>query len=211
MTFSEKVFETGIVPVVVLNNVEDAVPLAGALLKGGIDFMEITFRTECAAECISVISKEVPDMTVGAGTVLNVEQAKLAVKSGAKFIVSPDLDEATVKWALDNDIPIIPGVVTPTEIVKAIGLGLKVVKFFPADVFGGIKAIAALSAPFKQVKFLPTGGISEANLSEFAANKSVIAVGGSWVCKNDDILNHDWEKITKLSGNAVKIIKENRT
>ncbi|MBQ5768780.1 MAG: bifunctional 4-hydroxy-2-oxoglutarate aldolase/2-dehydro-3-deoxy-phosphogluconate aldolase [Clostridiales bacterium] len=211
MTFSEKVFETGIVPVVVLNNVEDAVPLAGALLKGGIDFMEITFRTECAAECISVISKEVPDMTVGAGTVLNVEQAKLAVDCGAKFIVSPGLDEATVKWAIENDIPVIPGTVTPTEIMKAISLGLKVVKFFPADVYGGIKAIKALSAPFGQVKFLPTGGVSEANLNEFAANKSVIAVGGSWVCKKDDIINHDWDKITMLSKNAVKIIKENRT
>ena len=211
MTFSEKVFETGIVPVVVLNNVEDAVPLAGALLKGGIDFMEITFRTECAAECISVISKEVPDMTVGAGTVLNVEQAKLAVDCGAKFIVSPGLDEATVKWAIENDIPVIPGTVTPTEIMKAISLGLKVVKFFAADVYGGIKAIKALSAPFGQVKFLPTGGVSEANLNEFAANKSVIAVGGSWVCKKDDIINHDWEKITMLSENAVKIIKENRT
>ncbi len=211
MTFSEKVFETGIVPVVVLNNVEDAVPLADALLKGGIDFMEITFRTECAAECISVISKEVPDMIVGAGTVLNVEQAKLAVDSGAKFIVSPGLDEATVKWAIENDIPVIPGAVTPTEIMKAISLGLKVVKFFPADVYGGIKAIKALSAPFGQVKFLPTGGVSEANLSEFASNKSVIAVGGSWVCKNDDIIKHDWNKITELSGNAVRIIKENRT
>ena len=211
MTFSEKVFETGIIPVVVLNNVEDAVPLAGALLKGGIDFMEITFRTECAAECISVISKEVPDMTVGAGTVLNVEQAKLAVDCGAKFIVSPGLDEATVKWAIENDIPVIPGTVTPTEIMKAISLGLKVVKFFPADVYGGIKAIKALSAPFGQVKFLPTGGVSEANLNEFAANKSVIAVGGSWVCKKDDIINHDWDKITMLSENAVKIIKENRT
>ena len=210
MTFSEKVFETGIVPVVVLNNVEDAVPLAGALLKGGIDFMEITFRTECAAECISVISKEVPDMTVGAGTVLNVEQAKLAVDCGAKFIVSPGLDEATVKWAIENDIPVIPGTVTPTEIMKAISLGLKVVKFFPADVYGGIKAIKALSAPFGQVKFLPTGGVSEANLNEFAANKSVIAVGGSWVCKKDDIINHDWEKITTLSSNAVRIIKETR-
>ena len=211
MTFSEKVFDTGIVPVVVLNNVEDAVPLAGALLKGGIDFMEITFRTECAAECISVISKEVPDMTVGAGTVLNVEQAKLAVDCGAKFIVSPGLDEATVKWAIENDIPVIPGTVTPTEIMKAISLGLKVVKFFPADVYGGIKAIKALSAPFGQVKFLPTGGVSEANLNEFAANKSVIAVGGSWVCKKDDIINHDWDKITMLSESAVKIIKENRT
>ena len=211
MTFSEKVYETGIVPVVVLNNVEDAVPLAGALLKGGIDFMEITFRTECAAECISVISREVPEMTVGAGTVLNVDQAKLAVEKGAKFIVSPGLDEETVLWALENYIPVIPGAVTPTEIMKAIGLGLKVVKFFPADVYGGIKAIKALSAPFGQVKFLPTGGVSEANLKDFITNKSVAAVGGSWVCKKDDIINHDWDKITELSANAVKIIKENRT
>ena len=120
MTFSEKVFATGIVPVVVLNKVEDAVPLADALLKGGIDFMEITFRTECAAECISVISREVPDMTVGAGTVLNVDQAKIAVDKGARFIVSPGLDEETVKWALENNIPVIPGAVTPTEIMKAI-------------------------------------------------------------------------------------------
>ena len=211
MTFQDKVFETGIVPVVVLNKVEDAVPLAAALLKGKINFMEITFRTECAAECISVISREVPDMIVGAGTVINVEQAKTAVESGAKFIVSPGLDEETVRWAQDNDIPVIPGAVTPTEIMKALNMGLKVIKFFPADVFGGIKAIKALSAPFGQVKFLPTGGVSEANLKEFVENKSVVAVGGSWVCKKDDIANHDWDKITALSENAVRIIKETRS
>lgn len=211
MTFSEKVFATGIVPVVVLNNVEDALPLSKALLKGGIDFMEITFRTECAADCIEVISREVPEMTVGAGTVLNVSQARLAVGKGAKFIVSPGLDEETVRWCLDNDIPVVPGTVTPTEIMKAISLGLKVVKFFPADVYGGIKAIKALSAPFGQIKFLPTGGVSEINLGEFIGNKSVAAVGGSWVCKKDDILNHDWDKITALSSNAIKIIKETRS
>lgn len=210
MTFSEKVYKTGIVPVVVLNRVEDAVPLADALLKGGIDLMEITFRTECAAECISAISGNVPDMTVGAGTVLNVEQAKLAVKNGAKFIVSPGLDEETVRWAVENDIPVVPGAVTPTEIMKAIDLGLKVIKFFPADVYGGIKAIKALSAPFGQVKFLPTGGVSEANLKDFIGSSAVAAVGGSWVCKKDDIINQDWDKITALSANAVKIIKETR-
>ena len=149
-------------------------------------------------------------MTVGAGTVLNAEQAKLAVEKGAKFIVSPGLDEETVKWALANDIPVIPGCVTPTEIMKAISLGLKVVKFFPADVYGGIKAIKALAAPFGQVKFLPTGGVSEANLSDFTGNRSVAAVGGSWVCKKDDVLEHNWEKITALSENAVRIIKETR-
>ena len=210
MSFSEKVFEAGIVPVVVLNNVEDAVPLARALLKGGICFMEITFRTECAAECISVISKEVPEVIVGAGTILNVDQAKTAVECGAKFIVSPGIDEETVRWAIENDIPVIPGAVTPTEIMKAISLGLKTVKFFPADVYGGIKAIKALSAPFGQVKFLPTGGVSEANLKDFISCSSVAAIGGSWVCKKDDIANHDWDKITALSANAVKIIKETR-
>ncbi len=210
MTFTDRIFEAGIVPVVVLEKKEDAVPLANALLKGGISFMEITFRTACAAECIEIISKEVPDMTVGAGTVLNAEQAKLAVEKGAKFIVSPGLDEETVKWALANDIPVIPGCVTPTEIMKAISLGLKVVKFFPADVYGGIKAIKALAAPFGQVKFLPTGGVSEANLSDFTGNRSVAAVGGSWVCKKDDVLEHNWEKITALSENAVRIIKETR-
>ena len=210
MTFTDRIFEAGIVPVVVLEKTEDAVPLANALLKGGISFMEITFRTACAAECIEIISKEVPDMTVGAGAVLNAEQAKLAVEKGAKFIVSPGLDEETVKWALANDIPVIPGCVTPTEIMKAISLGLKVVKFFPADVYGGIKAIKALAAPFGQVKFLPTGGVSEANLSDFTGNRSVAAVGGSWVCKKDDVLEHNWEKITALSENAVRIIKETR-
>ena len=210
MNFTDRVCEVGIVPVVVLNRVEDAVPLAGALLKGGITFMEITFRTECAADCIEVISREVPDMTVGAGTVINVEQAKTAVAGGAKFIVSPGFDEETVRWALDNDIPVIPGTVTPTEIMKAVGMGLRVLKFFPADVYGGIKAIKALSAPFGQVRFLPTGGVSPDNLKDFISNKAVAAVGGSWVCKKDDIANHDWDKITALSAEAVKTIKEMR-
>ena len=210
MNFTDRVCEAGIVPVVVLNRVEDAVPLAGALLKGGITFMEITFRTECAADCIEVISREVPDMTVGAGTVINVEQAKTAVARGAKFIVSPGLDEETVRWALDNDISVIPGTVTPTEVMKAVGMGLRVLKFFPADVYGGIKAIKALSAPFGQVRFLPTGGVSPDNLKDFISNKAVAAVGGSWVCKKDDIANHDWDKITALSAEAVQAIKEIR-
>lgn len=210
MNFTDRVCEAGIVPVVVLNRVEDAVPLAGALLKGGITFMEITFRTECAADCIEVISREVPDMTVGAGTVINVEQAKTAVAGGAKFIVSPGFDEETVRWALDNDIPVIPGTVTPTEIMKAVGMGLRVLKLFPADVYGGIKAIKALSAPFGQVRFLPTGGVSPDNLKDFISNKAVAAVGGSWVCKKDDIANRDWDKITALSAEAVKTIKEMR-
>lgn len=211
MSFTDKVTEAGIVPVVVLNKVEDAVPLAGALLNGGITFMEITFRTECAADCIETISREVPDMVVGAGTVINVDQAKTAVSKGAKFIVSPGFDEETVRWCLDNDIPVIPGTVTPTEIMKAVRMGLRVLKFFPADVYGGIKAIKALSAPFAQVKFLPTGGVSPDNLAEFIGNKAVAAVGGSWVCKKDDIAGHEWDKITTLAADAVRTIKETRS
>ena len=210
MTFFEKVYKTGIVPVVVLDRAEDAIPLAQALLRGGIDFMEITFRTECAADAISLISREVPEMTVGAGTVINISQAAKAVESGAQFIVSPGLDNGVIFWAKDNDIPVIPGAVTPSEIMKAISFELNVIKFFPADVFGGIKAIKALSAPFGQVKFLPTGGVSESNLKEFIENRSVAAVGGSWVCKKDDIANHDWDKIEILAANAVKIIREAR-
>ena len=210
MSFFEKVYETGIVPVVVLEKAEDALPLARALLKGGIDFMEITFRTSCAAEAIALISREVPEMTVGAGTIIETEQAELAVESGAQFLVSPGFDLGVVYWAKEHDIPLITGAVTPTEIMMALSYDLSVLKFFPADVFGGIKAIKALSAPFGQVRFLPTGGVSESNLHEFISNKSVIAVGGSWICKKDDIAAHDWDKITALSQAAINIIKETR-
>ena len=202
---------TGIVPVVVLNKVSDAQPLAQALIAGGLPCAEVTFRTDAAEESILAIAKTFPQMLIGAGTVLSVEQVDRAVGAGAKFIVSPGLNPKVVEYCIKKGYPVCPGIMTPTELEVALGFGLDVVKFFPADVYGGIKAIKALSAPFGQVKFLPTGGVSEANLSEFASNKSVIAVGGSWVCKKDDILNHDWEKITMLSGNAVRIIKETRT
>ena len=200
----------GIVPVIKIDDAKDAAPLAKALIDGGLPCAEVTFRTACAKEAIAIIAKEYPEMIVGAGTVLTKAQVDDAIEAGAKFIVSPGIDEETVRWAIENDIPVIPGAVTPTEIMKAISLGLKTVKFFPADVYGGIKAIKALSAPFGQVQFLPTGGVSESNLAEFIGNKSVCAVGGSWVCKKDDVLSHYWDKITALASNAVKIIKETR-
>ena len=198
MTVMERLARSVIVPVVVLEDAKDAVPAANAMLKGGIDTMEITFRTECASECIKAVSENCPDMRVGAGTVLNVEQAKLAVKMGAKFIVSPGFDADVVDWCIKNEIPVVPGCVTPTEIMMAVNRGLKVVKFFPANVYGGLNAMKNLSAPFTGVKFLPTGGVNAANIKEYVSAPFIFAVGGSWVCPKKEVAAGDFEKITQL-------------
>ncbi|WP_432709032.1 bifunctional 4-hydroxy-2-oxoglutarate aldolase/2-dehydro-3-deoxy-phosphogluconate aldolase [Pedobacter sp.] len=157
MNISEKIIETGIVPVVVLDKSEDAVPLAKALLAGGINFMEITLRTSCALDSIKSVSQNVEGMIVGAGTVINKDQAKAAVEAGAKFIVSPGLDEETVIWCNENNITCCPGCVTPTEIMTALEEGVSVLKFFPASVYGGVKAMKAMAGPFPEVRFIPTG------------------------------------------------------
>ena len=193
-----KMAESGVVPVVVLENAEDAVPTAKAMLAGGICVMEITFRTAAAADSIRAVAKEVPDMVVGAGTVINIDQAKLAVECGAKFIVSPGYDEETVAWCCDNGIPVTPGCATPTEIMMALKHNLKVVKFFPANVYGGLKALKALSGPFVGLKFIPTGGVSQENLAEFIVAPFIHAVGGSWICPKADIAAHNFDKITLL-------------
>ena len=192
----------GVVPVVVLDNAADAVPTAKAMVAGGIDVMEITFRTAAAADSIRAVAAEVPEMLVGAGTVLNLEQCKLAVECGAKFIVSPGYDEETVAWCVENGVAVTPGCVTPTEIMAALKHGLKVVKFFPANVYGGLNAIKALSGPFVGLKFIPTGGVNQQNLGEFVYNPSIHAVGGSWVCPKADIAAHNFDKITQLCAEA---------
>ena len=192
----------GVVPVVVLDKAEDAVPTARAMVAGGIDVMEITFRTAAAADSIRAVAAEVPEMLVGAGTVLNLEQCKLAVECGAKFIVSPGYDEETVAWCVENGVAVTPGCVTPTEIMAALKHGLKVVKFFPANVYGGLNAIKALSGPFVGLKFIPTGGVNQQNLGEFVSNPSIHAVGGSWVCPKADIAAHNFDKITQLCAEA---------
>ena len=198
MTVMERLARSVIVPVVVLEDAKDAVPTANAMLKGGIDTMEITFRTECAPECIKAVSENSPDMLVGAGTVLNVKQAELAVKMGAKFIVSPGFDADVVDWCIKNEIPVVPGCVTPTEITMAVNRGLKVVKFFPANVYGGLNAMKNLSAPFTGVKFLPTGGVNAANIKEYVSASFIFAVGGSWVCPKKEVAAGNFEKITQL-------------
>lgn len=202
MTSLERMTKAGIVPVVVLENAEDAVPTARAMLAGGIDVMEITFRTAAAAAAIRKVSENCPDMLVGAGTVLNLEQCRLAVKMGAKFIVSPGFDRDVVGYCLGNGISVTPGCVTPTEIIAAMNMGLKVVKFFPANVYDGLKAMKNLSAPFVGIKFIPTGGVNAANVREYMDAPFIHAVGGSWVCPKADIAAGNFDKITALCAEA---------
>lgn len=196
----------GIVPVVVLEDAKDAVPTAKAMVAGGIDVMEITFRTAAAADSIKAVSENVPEMLVGAGTVINLEQCKLAVEMGAKFIVSPGYDEEVVSWCCENGITVCPGCVTPTEIMMGLKHGLKVLKFFPANVYGGLTAIKALAGPFGGVKFIPTGGVNLQNVGEFIADPHIHAVGGSWVCPKADIAAGNFDKITELCKESRKAL-----
>ena len=202
MTVMERLANSIVVPVVVLDKAEDAVPTARAMAAGGVDTMEITFRTACAPKAIKAVAESCPDVLVGAGTIINVEQAKLAVEMGAKFVVSPGFSEEVVSWCVENDIPVAPGCVTPTEIMAALKYGLKMVKFFPANVYGGLNAMKNLSAPFPGLKFLPTGGVNAGNIKEYVDAPFIHAVGGSWVCPKADIAAGHWDKITSLCKEA---------
>lgn len=202
----ERLFQAGVVPVVVLERAEDAVPTARALLAGGIDVMEITFRTEAAAQSIVEVTRECPEMLVGAGTVVTLDQCKKAVDCGAKFIVSPGYNDQVVAWCVEHDVAVTPGCVTPTEIMEAIDRGLKVVKFFPANVYGGLNAMKALSGPFGGVRFIPTGGVNAQNLEEYISAPFVHAVGGSWLCAKSDIASGNFDKITALCAQARKTV-----
>ena len=210
MDVLKRLAQSGVVPVVVLEDAKDAVPTAKAMLAGGIDVMEITFRTAAAADSIKAVAQECPDMVVGAGTVINLEQCKLAVECGAKFIVAPGFDEEVVRWCVERSVPITPGCVTPSEIMAAMKLGLTVVKFFPAGVYGGLSAMKALSGPFGGIKFIPTGGVNSHNIGEFIAAPFIHAVGGSWVCPKADIAAGNFEKITTLCKQARAAIQEVR-
>ena len=210
MISMEQVAACGIVPVVVLNKVEDAIPTAKALLAGGINVMEITFRTAAAAECIAKVAAEMPEMIVGAGTVVNLEQLHKAVEAGAKFIVSPGSDEEIIKKAHELDVPIVPGVVTPTEIMVGLKLGVKVFKFFPAEAYGGLKTIKNLCGPFPQITFVPTGGISQANAEEYLKNPKISAIGGSWMVTAAMIEAGQFDEITAKSKAATDLVKQIR-
>lgn len=193
----------GIVPVVVIEDAADAVPLCKALSDGGLPIAEITFRTAAAEEAIRAASSELPDMLIGAGTVLTTEQAERAINAGAQFIVSPGINPAVVKFCVEKGVPITPGCSNPTNIETALGLGLEVVKFFPAEAFGGIASLKAISAPYGMMKFIPTGGIDACNLNSYLAFNKVLACGGSWMVKADLIKAGEFAKITQLTREAV--------
>ena len=202
--------KSGVIPVVVLDDTAKALTTANALLAGGVDVMEITFRTAAAADSIKAVSENCPEMFVGAGTVVTLDQCKKALECGAKFIVSPGFDPEVVSWCVEQNVPITPGCVTPTEIMAAMKLGLNVVKFFPAGVYGGLKAMKSLSAPFGGVKFIPTGGVDAKNLKEYLEAPFVHAVGGSWLCPKKEIAVGNFDAITALCREASEIVKEVR-
>ena len=196
-----------IIPVIIIDEVENSIPLASALIDGGLPIAEITFRTKAAKESIEKIAKEFPKMLLGAGTVLSVDQVKSAVDSVAKFIVSPGLNPKVVEYCLTNNIPITPGIATPTEVERALELNLDVVKFFPAEALGGLNYLKAISAPYENLKFIPTGGIDEKNLQSYLQFPKVLACGGTWMVKNDLINNKKFNEIKSLSAAALSITK----
>ena len=202
-----KIFEAlgqiGLVPVITINREEDAVPLARALLDGGVGCAEITFRTAAAAGAIRKMTGEVHEMLIGAGTVLTVQQAEQATLAGAQYIVSPGFDAAVVDWCLKQNIPVLPGVATPTEINMALAKGVKLLKFFPAEELGGARMLKALYAPYQEVRFIPTGGINAKNLAEYLALPNVVACGGSWMVSKELLAARRFDRVTELTREAV--------
>ena len=209
----ESLLQQRLICVAVIDKADDAVPLTEALLAGGLNAIEVTFRTAGAAESIARIRRALPDAIVGAGTLLTADQVKQAIDAGSQFGVSPGLSEAVSKAAHENKMPLFPGVVTPTEIIRAMELGWKHLKFFPAETFGGVHALKALIGPFGHtgVKFIPTGGITAAKLPEYLAIPQVAAVGGSWMADRKLVAEKNWAKITALTAEAMKVIASAQT
>jgi len=202
----KKIGDAGLVPVVVIDDAGLAAPTAKALIDGGLDVMEITMRTDQGIKAIKNVKKAYPDMLIGAGTVLTLDKAKESVDAGAEFIVSPGLDTELVEWCQNKKVAITPGVVTPTDIQQALKYNLTILKFFPAGVFGGVKGCKALYAPYRMVKFIPTGGANKDNLGDYADKNFVHAIGGSWLCKASDINNKNFDKITQNVSESINIL-----
>ena len=203
----KKIEDIKIVPVVVLNDAENAKPLAKALCEGGLPCAEVTFRTGAAEESIRIMHEAYPEMIIGAGTVLTTEQVERAGSAGASFIVSPGFDPEIVDYCIEKSIPVFPGCITPSEIAQAVKRGLKVVKFFPAEQFGGVDTIKALAAPYVGLKFMPTGGINAGNIKDYLECKSIIACGGSWMVKGNIIEAKEFERIKEMTIEAVSLAK----
>ena len=203
---TERFEKLGVVPVVVLEDAKDAVPLATALVEGGLPCAEVTFRTEAAEESIRLMTEQFPEMLVWAGTVLTVEQVDAAVRAGAKFIVSPGFDAEIVDYCLKNEIPVFPGCISPSEVAQAVKRGLKVVKFFPAEPAGGISMIKAMAAPYTGLKFMPTGGINAKNLGEYLSCDKIVCCGGSWMVKGELVKTGEFNKIRQLTEEARRLV-----
>lgn len=201
--FIKEISNYGIVPVIKIDRVEDAIPLAQALRDGGLPVAEVTYRTDCAEAAIKAIHQEFPDMILAAGTVLTCEQVDSAVAAGAQFIVSPGLNPKIVEYCNSISVPIIPGVSSASDIEQALELGLSIVKFFPAEANGGLNAIKAMSAPYGNLRFMPTGGVNEQNLNDYLAFDKILACGGTWMVKKDLIDAKDFDSITRLTRQAV--------
>jgi len=199
----DKIAKAKLLPVIKLDRIEDAIPLAEAFAEGGLPVMEITFRTNAAEASIRAVVKTYPDILTGAGTVTTLEQAKKARDAGAKFIVTPGISRAVIEYCRSEELPVYPGACTPSEIMQIMEYGLDVVKFFPAAQYGGLATVKALSAPFPALKFIPTGGVSESNLCEYLAFPKVLACGGSWMVRDDMIKAGDFKGITALVSKAV--------
>ncbi|MDR1754298.1 MAG: bifunctional 4-hydroxy-2-oxoglutarate aldolase/2-dehydro-3-deoxy-phosphogluconate aldolase [Eubacterium sp.] len=206
MTIIEEISKIGIVPVIALEDAKDAKPLAKSLCDGGLPCAEVTFRTAAAEESIKIMTSEFPQMLVGAGTVLTTEQVDRAVKAGAKFIVSPGLNPKIVKYCLDKGVAVAPGCANPSDVEQAIELGLKTVKFFPAEQAGGLSMIKAMAAPYTQMTFMPTGGINAKNLLDYLNFNKILACGGSWMVSKDMISAGEFDKITALTREAVDLM-----
>jgi 2-dehydro-3-deoxyphosphogluconate aldolase/(4S)-4-hydroxy-2-oxoglutarate aldolase len=204
MNIYEQIKNYKLVPVVVINTIDEAIPTMEALVKGGLPVAEITFRTECAPEALALIAKKFPDALIGAGTVINAEQCEKAIRNGAKFIVSPGLSSNVDAICKKHNIPYIPGVATPTEIMQVLDLGINVVKFFPASNLGGVKTLKAICSAFPQIEVMVTGGINEENVNEYLAFNKIIAVGGSWMMKGNPL------EIENKTRRALEIIGGNK-
>jgi 2-dehydro-3-deoxyphosphogluconate aldolase/(4S)-4-hydroxy-2-oxoglutarate aldolase len=201
---------TPVVPLVQANDPATAVHLSRALAKGGLTVAEVVFRTGAALECLAAVASDVPEMVAGAGTILNARQAAQAVEAGAKFIVSPGLDEETVLYCQSRSVPVFPGTITPSEVMRACNLGLREVKFFPGSLAGGIPMLKALGSVFRDVRFMPTGGVSVSNLAEFLAVPCVLACGGSWLTPSAAVAAGNYDEITRLAAEAVAIARKVR-
>lgn len=199
----QKIFDLKLVPLVVLDDAADAVPMAKALVEGGIPVAEVTFRTDAAADVIRAMAEQVPEILVGAGTVHTVAQAQTAVEAGAKFIVTPGFQPDVVRWCVEHQVDIVPGTAVPSDIEQAISFGLSVCKFFPAEAYGGVKTLKALKGPYADIRFMPTGGVSLDNMNDYLALSNVAAVGGSFMTPSAAVKAKDWAKVTEACRTAL--------